>query len=250
MRKCSRGGFVVARARTRGHAVASLNGTKTQVRSTIASLLGRDPSGSIVEKVYHRLKVIAGITGFAGLAARSEKALDLKDVANGLKRLRNLIQQICNALRAHESGFQTALDMEILSQVIDHLSVDHTSREIRKARRTIESLKTQALSVARASQNAETALRGSKGKSGPKQLEWHDAYTAVLLELAADAGIPLQTGHGRKKGRPRWLFKAASAFEVFLPPQMRLGSAETRNKRLRRSQKRLLKLSGHNSLRK
>jgi hypothetical protein len=204
----------------------------------------------MIEKVYCGLMEVVGLTVSAGLLTRTEKPLDLKDVANGLKGLRKLIEQICNALRAHETGFQTAVDLEILSQVVDHLAANHTSREVRKAQRTIVALKTHAQSVSRACRNAENALRSSKGRSGPKQMEWHDAYTAVLLELAADTGIPLQTGHRSKKGHRSWLFRAASAFEVFLPPQMHLASAETRNKRLLRGQKRLSKLSGHNSSRK
>jgi hypothetical protein len=77
---------------------------------------------------------------------------------------------------------------------------------------------------------------------GRSPLLWYDEFTALLLRVAAKAGIEAALYKDRiDQTRGGWLFDAAQAIEAFLDPFMRSPSPEACGKRLERSRKRLLK---------
>ena len=83
-------------------------------------------------------------------------------------------------------------------------------------------------------------LKQTVGRKRASAAEWHDEFTALLLEIAEKAGVEPRLRKGRVSGaRDGWLLDAAQALEKFLDPRMRSPSAEACGKRLERSKTRL-----------
>jgi hypothetical protein len=84
---------------------------------------------------------------------------------------------------------------------------------------------------------------------GRAPLLWYDEFTALLLDIAAKAGVePTLSKDRNTSARTGWLFEAAQALEPFLLKFMRSPSAEACGKRLERSKKRLARVKRQNPL--
>src|SRR5258705_13695533 len=69
------------------------------------------------------------------------------------------------------------------------------------------------------------------------RLEWYDDFTALLVEIAAVAGVEPTLNKDRDSGAPYgWLLDAAQSLETFLDPQMRSPDEGFCFKRLERAQ--------------
>jgi hypothetical protein len=81
------------------------------------------------------------------------------------------------------------------------------------------------------------ALDGENA-SGRSRLTWYDTFVRMLVEIGRISGCGNDRSvKRRKKGEPRWLLRAAEEFEKHFPADMRSGSHDARNRRVRESEK-------------
>jgi hypothetical protein len=98
-------------------------------------------------------------------------------------------------------------------------------------------LRTDAAKVAHACWFAASELKTRAGKDGRPRLEWYDDFTALLMEIAAAAGVEPTLNKDRDSGAPYgWLLDAARSLETFLDPHMRSPDEGSCFKRLERAQ--------------
>ena len=146
------------------------------------------------------------------------------------------LKKVAKILSGHETGFRVIHDIQIVSQLAMMLALDPEVGSRGQADKLIASFRGDAAKLAHACIVAARDLKRPVGKSGRPQAEWHDEFTAFLLEVAQTAGVEPRLSKDRISGaRAGWLLDAAQALESFLDPQMRSPSAEACGKRLDRS---------------
>lgn len=165
-----------------------------------------------------------------------DNRLDVAPLAKTFTAMGKELKKVAKILSGHETGLREIRDIAIVSQLAMILALDPEVGSRQQADKLIASLRDDAAKVAHACLVAARDLKQMVGESGRPQAEWYDQFTALLLEIAATAGVEPRLSKGRISGaREGWLLDAAQALELFLDPQMRSPSAEARGKRLERS---------------
>jgi len=189
---------------------------------------------SDVEVFYSRLKYILG------LWSAEHDRLDIAPLVKTFTAMGEELKKVAEILSGHETGFHEIHEIAIVSQLAMILALDPEVGSRRQADKLIASFRGDAAKLAHACLVAARDLKQTVGESGRPQAEWHDEFTALLLEVAETAGVEPRLSKDRISGaRVGWLLDAAQALEAFLDPQMRLPSAEACGKRLERSKMRL-----------
>ena len=189
---------------------------------------------SDVEVFYSKLKYILG------LWSAEHDRLDIAPLVKTFTAMGKELKKVAEILSGHETGLHEIHDIAIVSQLATILALDPEVGSRRQADRLIDSFRGDAAKLAHACLVAACDLKQAVGESGRPQAEWHDQFTALLLEVAETAGVKPNLSKDRISGaRVGWLLDAAQALEAFLDPQMRSPSAEACGKRLERSKTRL-----------
>jgi hypothetical protein len=225
----------MARLPTSGATASSPRRSKTDLCKVLAKLCpGGGFSEPNTEEIYGRLAQIIG-----RWSAERDRP-DISSLAKTIATIGSDLDAVAKILRANETGAHEPHDVDVVSQLAIILALDPEVGSRRQADKLIASLQTDAAKVAHACLVAAHDLKQTAGESGRPQAEWHDEFTALLLEVAETAGVEPRLSKDRISGaRVGWLLDAAQAFEAFLDPQMRSPSAEACWKRLERSKTRL-----------
>jgi hypothetical protein len=191
-------------------------------------------SESDTREFYRRLAQIIGRW------SAEDNRLDIAPLAKTFTAMSRELKKVAEILSGHETGLHEIHDIEIVSQLAMILALDPEVGSRRQADELLASFRGDAAKVAHACLVAARDLKQAVGESGRPQAEWHDEFTALLLEIAETAGVEPRLRKDRISGaRDGWLLDAAQALEMFLDPQMRSPSAEACGKRLERSKTRL-----------
>lgn len=225
----------MARLPTSGATVATPARGKTDLRNVLAQLCPDEKfSEANIREFYGRLAQIIGQW------SAEDNRLDIAPLAKTFTAMGKELEKVAEILSGHETGLREIHDIEIVSQLADILALDPEVGSRRQADQLIASLRGDAAKMAHACLVAARDLKQTVGESGRPQAEWHNQFTALLLEIAEKAGIEPRLGKDRASGtRAGWLLDAAQALEMFLDPQMRSPGAEACGKRLERSKTRL-----------
>jgi hypothetical protein len=176
-----------------------------------------------------------------GRWSAEEDRLDIAPLVKTFEALGKELNKAAQILSGHETGLRDIHDIEIVSQLATILALDPEVGSRGQADKLISSFRGDAAKMAHACLVAARDLKLSMvGKSGRPQAEWHDEFTALLLEVANTAGVKPRLSKDRiSYAWVGWLLDAAQALEGFLDPQMRSSSAEACGQRLYRSKTRL-----------
>jgi hypothetical protein len=225
----------MARLPTSGVTVSSPRRSKVHLREVLFELC---PDGkfseSDIREFYGRLARIIGQW------SAEDNRLDIAPLAKTFMAMGKELKKLAEILSGHETGLHEIHDIAIVSQLAMILALDPEVGSRQKADKLIASFRGDAAKLAHACLIAARDLKETVGESGRPQAEWHDEFTALLLEVAETAGVEPRLGKDRiSDARVGWLLDAARALEAFLDPQMRSPSAEACGKRLERSKTRL-----------
>jgi hypothetical protein len=169
-----------------------------------------------------------------------QSQIDASPVGKALRTVHKDLHEVDRIFSAHDTGFQNAEDMEVVSQLRDCLAKDKSVGSPEAAWGLITSFRENARQIAHLSLVAAANLASQRGPAGRPGLDWYDDFTAILLEIAKKAGIEPKLWRDRETGtRGGWLLEAALALEEFLYPDMRSETDAACSKRLERSVKRL-----------
>jgi hypothetical protein len=223
----------MARFPARGLGAASPVREKAELTRVLSELhLPQSIDDRAVDEIYFKLAVIIG-KWFA-----EQERLEVKPVASALLRMARNLSEVSQLMSGLETGFRTGFDIAVASQLVRYLTLEPTIDS--KAHELMASFRQQAAQIGHVCMIGYTDLSREAGKQGRLALEWYDDFTALLLEVAAKAGVePKNTKDRITKIRSGWLIDAAIALETFLYREMRSPSAEACGKRLERSRKRL-----------
>jgi hypothetical protein len=151
------------------------------------------------------------------------------------------LNAIAKTLSAQQDGLHHGLDIEIVNQLENLLALDPEVGSRKHAVKLLASFQRDATKIAHAGLIAAASLKMQVGKTGRRQLDWHDDFTGLLLKIAKRAEIEPRLWKDRIEGDWRgWLFQAARRLQAFFPTEMRAPSGEAAGKRLERSQIRLM----------
>jgi hypothetical protein len=225
----------MARLPTSGATVATPHLDEAELGNVLAQLC---PDGkfseSDVETCYWRLARIIGQW------SAEDNRLDIAPLAQTFTALGKELNKVAEILSGHETGCHEIHDIAIVSQLATILALDPEIGSRRQADRLIDTFRGDAGKLAHACLVAARDLEQTVGESGRPQAEWHDEFTALLLEVAKTAEVEPRLSKDRISGqRVGWLLDAARALEAFLHPRMRSPSDEACGKRLERSKTRL-----------
>jgi hypothetical protein len=191
-------------------------------------------SESDIRKFYGRLARIIGQW------SAEDNRLDIAPLAQTFTAMGKELKKVAEILSGHETGLHEIHDIAIVSQLAMILALDPEVGSRQQADKLIASFRGDAAKLAHACLVAARDLKETVGESGRPQAQWHDEFTALLLEVAETAGVEPRLSKDRiSDARVGWLLNAAQALEAFLDPQMRSPSAEACGKRLERSKTRL-----------
>jgi hypothetical protein len=167
--------------------------------------------------------------------------LDIAPLTETFTAMGKELQKFARILSGHKTGLHEIHDIVVVSRLAMILALDPEVGSRRQADDLIASFRGQAAKVAHACLVAARDLKQTVvGESGRPRAEWHDQFTALLLEIAEKAGVEPRLSKDRISGaRAGWLLDAARALEMFLDPQMRSPGAEACGKRLERSKARI-----------
>jgi hypothetical protein len=166
--------------------------------------------------------------------------LDSSKVARAISDICTDLNEVAKTLSAQQNGIHHQLDIEIVNRLENLLALDPEVGSREQAAKFLLSFQRNALKISHAGLIAAAGLNMQVGKSGRRQLDWHDDFTELLLKIAKRAGVIPRLWKDRIEGDWRgWLFQAARGLETFFPPAMRAYSAEAAGKRLERSRTRL-----------
>jgi hypothetical protein len=215
-----------------GTAIATPLKSKAELKRALSALqVGEMFDTNAIAELYSKLGIIIG------LWLSEQSRIEVSPVAKALLSTANNLRDIARLLSGLEEGLRGSLETAVASEAIKYLALDPTVGSRSKARALVSAFQQDASRIAHVCLVAHTALNDQAGPRGRPALEWYHEFTAVLLEIAAKAGVKPTLRKGRiDQVRSGWLFDAAQAFEPFLHQEMRSPSAEACAKRLERSQ--------------
>jgi hypothetical protein len=234
----------VARLPTSGVSLASPDGTVEDRAKILAQVGLRDRFKTAEVKALHfRLARIVG-TWTAEMGR-----LEGKPIVRNLHSLGRDLLDAAAALQTIEGGFQQSEPLETTLRVAEYLSLDPDVGSIKKAQELLGRFRIIAAQIGQASLVAAADIARQPGERGRPNLDWHDQFTALLLEIAEKANVKPTLGRDRiTDKRTGWLLKSARALEKLLPRAMRSQSLDACAQRLERSRRRLKQRTYKNRL--
>jgi hypothetical protein len=174
--------------------------------------------GSIIARAYAKLEVTQKINPNGRLTTRQ--------MTQRLRAIERDPAAHQSVLRGTDTGFHESFEIEIALRIREHFKSSDSCDRLRN--------------LAQASLAAAKELERTKGRSGRKSIDWFDAYTQILVDVADMNGIRATIVNDRSTGVPIGrFFDIASAMEMLLEPRMRAPSPGALGKRLSRSLARL-----------
>ena len=229
----------MARFGSTGSTIASPLRDEAELRRVLAELAVSDTfDNGAVHEIYFRLSVIIGNW------LSDQQRVEVDPVAKTLLRMAKNLSEVAQLMCGPETGFRNSFEIAVASQLARYLALEPTVASLDKAHELMSSFRRQAALVGHVCMVGYADLSQTVGQQGRLALAWYDDFTALLLEVAAKAGVePKNTKNRRTKIRGGWLLDAAMALETFFYREMRSPSAEACGKRLERSRKRLRALA-------
>jgi hypothetical protein len=176
-----------------------------------------------------------------------EEAKQVSPVASALRSPGKHLIEASRLLSGRATGLRNQVELEVTTLTTQILALDPTVGDQDRAQQFVSSFQADAERIGQACLIAYADLTRRAPNEGRSPLLWYDRFTALLLRIAAKAGIEPTLHKDRiDQARGGWLFEAAKAIEPFLDPHMRSPSLEACGKRLERSRKRLLKAHRQN----
>jgi len=183
-------------------------------------------------------EIYSQLAGIIGKWFAQQERLPVGPVAKALLKMANNLSEASQLMSGRETGLRTGFEIAVTSQLAKYLALEPTVGA--KANELMTSFRERATQIAHACMIGYVDLSQEAGKQGREALDWYDDFTALLLRVAAKAGIePTLRKDRNTRTRSGWLFEAAQSLETFFYPHMRSPSAEACGKRLERSRKRL-----------
>jgi hypothetical protein len=171
-----------------------------------------------------------------------QERLEVEPVASALLRMARNLSEVSQLMSGLETGFRTGFEIAVTSQLARYLALEPTIGT--KVHELMASFRQQSAQIGHVCMIAHADLSSQAGKRGRVPIEWYDDFTALLLKIAAKAGVePRNTKNRITKTRSGWLIDAAMALETFFYREMRSPSKEACGKRLERSRNRLTALA-------
>jgi hypothetical protein len=176
------------------------------------------------------------LAAIIGQWSAEQDRLNISPLVKTFNAMGRDLERIAKILSAQEVGLQDLRDTEVVLHLGSILASDPEVGSRRQANKLIGSFRDDAATLAHACLITAQELRRQVGKSGRPRGDWYDDFTALLLEIAAAAGVEPSSGKDRVSGeRVGWLVDAAQALETFVEPGMRSPSREACGKRLEHS---------------
>jgi hypothetical protein len=176
-----------------------------------------------------------------------EEAKLVSPVAKALRSTGKNLIETSKLLNGRATGLRNQVELEVTNLTTEILALDPTVGGRDDAQQLVSAFQANAAKIGHACLIAYADLAQRAPNEGRAPLLWYDKFTALLLGIAAKAGIEPTLHKDRiNQARGGWLFDAAQAIEPFLDLYMRSPSAEACGKRLERSRKRLLKAHRQN----
>jgi hypothetical protein len=169
-----------------------------------------------------------------------QEAAEVSPVSKALRSTGKSLLEASQLLSGHQTGLRTHVEIEVTSQVAKILAPDPSAGAFEGAKALISRFQEEAAQIGHACLDAYADLNRKSANEGRARLLWYDQFTALLLDIAAKAGVEPTLGRDRiTRAQTGWLFEAAQTLEPFLHKYMRSPSAEACGKRLERSRRRL-----------
>jgi hypothetical protein len=177
-----------------------------------------------------------------------QQRLEVSSVAGSLLSTARSLNEASLILGGFETGFHSDLEIAVASRIAQYFALLPGVNSLAEAQELISSFRQEAARIAHVCMVARADLPNRPEKLGRRALQWYDAFTALLLQIAEKADLEPTLSKDRITGvRSGWLFEAAQALEAFLYPEMRSPSAEACGSRLDRSKRRLRRRTRQNS---
>jgi hypothetical protein len=188
-----------------------------------------------IHDLYFRIAQICG-SWFS-----EQEAAEVSPISKALRSTGKSVLEASQLLSGHKTGLRTHIEIEAISQLAGILALDPNVGSLGQAKTLIGRFQEEAAKIGHACMVAYADLNRKAPNEGRAPLLWYDEFTALLLDIAAKAGVDPTLGKDRNtSARTGWLFEAAQALEPFLLKFMRSPSAEACGKRLERSKSALL----------
>ncbi|MBR1287725.1 hypothetical protein JQ597_37305 [Bradyrhizobium sp. AUGA SZCCT0177] len=224
----------MARIPTSGATTVTPYRTEAELRKVLKELSPEaEFSASEVKNLYWRLGAIVGRW------SAEQSRLKTLSIARRLTAISKNVAAATDTLSAHQTGIQDVRDIEVVSQLKIVLAADPEVGSFEKADELI-GLQKDPAKLAEACLIAARNLKKQEGKGGRPPAQWHDDFTALLLDIAKKGDVqPTSWKDSVSDKRRGWLFDAARSLEPFLNPKMVVGGEEATGSRLDRSKERL-----------
>jgi hypothetical protein len=191
-----------------------------------------------IHQIYSKLGIIIGKW------LSEQERVEVDPVAKTLLRIATNLSEVSRLMSGLETGLRDSFEITVASQIAKYLGLEPTISSAGKAQELMSSFRHQADQVSHVCMVGYVHLSQKGGRQGRLALAWYDDFTALLLEVAAKAGVEPKNSKDRNtKIRSGWLIDAAMALEAFFYREMRSPSVEACGKRLERSRKRLKALA-------
>jgi hypothetical protein len=185
-------------------------------------------------------EVYSSLAAIVGQWLSEQERLEVSPVAKALLSTAKNLSEASQLLSGLETGMHTDFEIEVTARIADYLALDPTVGSTARAQEVISSFRHDAARIAHVCMVARADLPVGPGERGRRAIGWYDDFTALLLEIAKEAGIKPTLRKDRiTRVRSGWLLEAAQALEPFLYREMRSPSTEACGKRLERSLRRL-----------
>jgi hypothetical protein len=224
----------MARLPTSGASIVSPCQSEEELTRVLCELCGTEAfSPAAIHETYTKLGAIIG-QWFS-----ERERLEVSSVSRSLLLTAKNLNEAALTLGGSETGIHSGLEMEVALRVARYLAL---VPGVKDAQEIISSFRQEADRIAHVCMVARADLPDQPEALGRCALRWYDDFTALLLNLAHEAGFDPALRKDRKtRVRGGWLFEAAHALEPFLWREMRSPSAEACGTRLDRSRRHLRK---------
>jgi hypothetical protein len=218
-----------------GSGIASPLRDEVELRRVLADLCTSYTFDELaIHEIYSKLGIIIGKW------LSEQERVEVDPVTKALLRMATNLSEVSRLMSGLETGLRDSFENTVASHVAKYLALEPTVGSAGKAQELMSSLRRQADQVSHVCMVGYVDLSQKTGKRGRLASEWYDDFTALLLEVAAKAGVEPKNNKNRAtKIRSGWLFDAAMALEPLFYREMRSPSAEACGKRLERSRERL-----------
>ena len=146
-----------------------------------------------------------------------QEAVEISPVSKALRSTGKSLLQASQLLSGQETGLRTHVEIEATSQLAGILALDPSVGSLEEAKALIRRFQEEAAKMGHACMVAYADLNRRAANEGRAPMLWYDEFTALLLDIAAKAGVDPALGKDRiTSARTGWLFEAAQALEPFL----------------------------------